>query len=138
MDTVHITGRQIIKFSFNSYTMNRPALELGTAALKDKGYFEETTGRIVATRERVKRELKALGFTFPDSLANFIFASHERIPARQIFQALRERNIYVRYWDKPRINNFLRITVGTDEEMDTLLAFLKEYIQTLVMPDYPG
>ncbi len=127
-----------VKFSFNSYTMNRPALELGTAALKDKGYFEETTGRIVATRERVKGELKALGFTFPDSLANFIFASHERIPARQIFQALRERNIYVRYWDKPRINNFLRITVGTDEEMDTLLAFLKEYIQTLSMPDYPG
>ncbi len=117
-----------VKFSFNSYTMNRPALELGIEALRDKVYFEETTGRIVATRERAKGELKALGFTFPDSRANFIFASHERIPARQIFQALRERDIYVRYWDKPRIDNFLRITVGTDEQMDTLLAFLKEYI----------
>lgn len=118
-----------VKFSFNSYTMNRPALVLGIEALKDKAYFEEITGRIVATRERVKGELRELGFTFPDSMTNFIFASHERIPAREIFQALRERDIYVRYWDKSRIDNFLRITVGTDAEMDTLLAFLKEYIK---------
>ncbi|MDE6517539.1 MAG: histidinol-phosphate transaminase, partial [Acetatifactor sp.] len=112
------------KFSFNSYTMNRPTLALGIEALKDKAYFEEITGRIVATRERIKGELRELGFTFPDSMANFIFASHERIPAKEIFRALKERDIYVRYWDKPRINNSLRITVGTDEEMDTLLGFL--------------
>ena len=117
------------KFSFNSYTMNRPALALGIEALKDKAYFEEITGRIVATRERIKGELRELGFTFPDSMANFIFASHERIPAKEIFKALKEQDIYVRYWDKPRINNSLRITVGTDAEMDTLLAFLKEYIK---------
>lgn len=117
------------KFSFNSYTLNRPALALGAEALKDRAYFEEITGRIVATRERVKGELKKLGFTFPDSLTNFIFATHERIPAAQIFQALRERNIYVRHWDKPRISDYLRITVGTDEEMDTLLSFLREYIR---------
>lgn len=117
-----------VKFSFNSYTMNRPTLALGIEALKDREYFEEITGRIVATRERVKGELRELGFTFPDSMANFIFASHSRIPARQIFQALKERDIYVRYWDKPRIDNSLRITVGTDAEMDSLLAFLREYI----------
>lgn len=117
-----------VKFSFNSYTMNRPTLALGIEALKDRAYFEEITGRIVSTRERVKGELKELGFTFPDSMANFIFASHSRIPARQIFQALKERDIYVRYWDKPRISNSLRITVGTDAEMDSLLAFLREYI----------
>ncbi len=117
-----------VKFSINSYTMNRPALALGMEALRDKAYFEEITGKIVNTRERVKGELRELGFSFPDSMANFIFASHKRIPARQIFQALKERDIYVRYWDKPRINNSLRITVGTDAEMDTLLAFLKEYI----------
>ena len=116
------------KFSFNSYTMNRPALTLGAEALKDRAYFEEITGRIVTTRERVKGELKKLGFMFPDSLTNFIFATHERIPAARIFQALRERNIYVRHWDKPRISDYLRITVGTDEEMDTLLSFLREYI----------
>ncbi|MDE7222193.1 MAG: aminotransferase class I/II-fold pyridoxal phosphate-dependent enzyme, partial [Acetatifactor sp.] len=116
------------KFSFNSYTMNRPTLTLGIEALRDETYFREITGRIVATRERVKGELAGLGFMFPDSRTNFIFASHKRIPAGEIFRALKEQDIYVRYWDKPRIRNFLRITVGTDEEMDTLVAFLREYI----------
>ena len=117
-----------VKFSFNSYTMNLPAQLLGAEAVRDDVYFKAITARIVATRERVKRELKALGFTFPDSKANFVFASHERIPAQQIFQALREADIYVRYWNKPRISNSLRITIGTEEQMDTLLAFLKDYV----------
>lgn len=119
------------KFSFNSYTMNRPTLTLGIEALKDRTYFEEITGKIVATRERVKGELRALGFTFPDSQTNFIFASHPQIPAQELFRALKERDIYVRYWNKPRISNSLRITVGTDEEMDILLAFLKEYTERI-------
>lgn len=117
-----------VKFSFNSYTMNLPAQLLGAEAVRDDVYFRAVTARIVATRERVKRELKALGFTFPDSKANFIFASHETIPAQQIFQALREADIYVRYWNKPRISNSLRITIGTEEQMDRLLGFLREYI----------
>ncbi len=104
------------------------AFMLGAEAVRDDVYFKAITARIVATRERVKRELKALGFTFPDSKANFVFASHEAIPAQQIFQALREADIYVRYWNKPRISNSLRITIGTEEEMDTLLAFLKDYV----------
>ena len=117
-----------MKYSFNSYTMNLPAQVLGVEAVRDEAYFKATTAKIVATRERVKGELKALGFTFPNSSANFIFASHETIPAQELFQALREADIYVRHWDKPRISNFLRITVGTDGEMDRLIAFLKEYI----------
>lgn len=117
-----------VKYSFNSYTMNLPAQVLGVEAVRDDAYFKATTAKIVATRERIKGELKALGFTFPDSSANFIFASHETVPAKKIFQALREADIYVRYWDKPRISNSLRITVGTDGEMDKLVAFLKEYI----------
>lgn len=117
-----------VKFSFNSYTMNYPAQVLGVEAVKDDAYFRETTAKIVATRERVKKELKELGFSFPDSKANFIFASHESVPAEQIFKALREADIYVRYWNKPRISNCLRITVGTDEEMDKLLAFLQKYL----------
>lgn len=117
-----------VKYSFNSYTMNLPAQVLGVEAVRDGAYFKETTARIVATRERVKGELRALGFTFPDSSANFIFASHETIPARQLFEALREEDIYVRHWDKPRISDFLRITIGTDEEMDRLIAFLRDYI----------
>ena len=117
-----------VKFSFNSYTMNLPAQIMGVEAVRDDAYFKETTGKIVATRERVKKELKKLGFTFPDSMTNFIFASHESVPAEEIYQALRQEDIYVRYWNKPRINNCLRITIGTDEEMDRLLSFLREYL----------
>ena len=117
-----------VKFSFNSYTMNMPSQVLGVEAVKDDVYFKETTGKIIATRERVKKELAQLGFTFPDSMANFVFASHGKVPAKDIFLALREADIYVRYWDKPRINNCLRITIGTDEEMDKLLEFLKKFL----------
>lgn len=117
-----------VKFSFNSYTMNMPSQVLGVEAVKDDVYFKETTGKIIATRERVKKELTQLGFTFPDSMANFVFASHGKVPAKDIFLALREADIYVRYWDKPRINNCLRITIGTDEEMDKLLEFLKKFL----------
>ena len=118
-----------VKFSFNSYTMNLPAQVFGVEAVRDDAYFKETTAKIIATRERVKRELKELGFDFPDSRANFIFASHERVPAEELFQALREADIYVRYWNKPRINNSLRITVGTDEQMDCLTDFLRNYLR---------
>lgn len=117
-----------VKFSFNSYTMNLPSQVLGVEAVKDDVYFKETTGKIIATREWVKKELKELGFTFPDSMANFVFASHATVPAQEIFQALREADIYVRYWNKPRINNSLRITIGTDEEMKALVAFLRKYL----------
>ncbi len=119
-----------VKFSFNSYTMNYPSQVLGVEAVRDDAWFKETTGKIVRTRERVKGELRELGFSFPDSAANFIFAKHDTIPAERIFQALRERDIYVRHWNKPRIAEYLRITVGTDQEMDALIAFLKEFIRS--------
>ncbi len=118
-----------VKFSFNSYTMNLPAQVLGVEAVRDDAYFKETTAKIIATRERVKKELKELGFRFPDSRANFIFASHEKVPAEELFQALREVDIYVRHWNKPRISNSLRITVGTDEQMDRLTDFLRNYLR---------
>lgn len=117
-----------VKFSFNSYTMNRPSQLLGVEAVRDDAYFKEITSKIVATRERVKKELKELGFSFTDSKTNFLFATHERIPAQEIFQALRAAGIYVRYWNKPRISNHLRITIGTEEQMDSMIAFLKQYI----------
>lgn len=115
-----------VKFSFNSYTMNMPSQILGVEAVRDDEYFKATTAKIIATRERVKKELKALGFTFPDSSSNFIFASHNSVQAKEIFMKLREKDIYVRYWDKARINNSLRITIGTDEQMDALVTALKE------------
>lgn len=115
-----------VKFSFNSYTMSRPALELGVEAVKDDAYFKECCAKIAATREKVKSELLKLDFTFLDSQANFIFASHKRINGAELFRELRERNIFVRHWDRPRISDYLRITIGTPEQMDRLLAALEE------------
>lgn len=117
------------RFSFNSYPMNRPALSAGAAALKNDCYFKEICGRIIRTRERVKRELRELGFSFADSRTNFVFASHERVPAKEIFEMLKKEGIYVRYFAKPRIDNYLRITIGTDAEMDRLLLVLGEYLE---------
>ena len=121
-----------VKFSFNSYTMNRPSIELGTAALRDADYFKDTCERIIKTREAVKNRLSELGFVFPDSMSNFVFAKHKSIPGEAIFNALKERHIYVRYWNKDRISDYLRITIGTDEEMNKLIDALSEITKNLV------
>ena len=118
-----------VKFSINSYTMNMPSQVMAVEAVRDDAYFKNVTAKIIATRERVKKELAELGFTFPDSKTNFVFASHKTVPAKDIFEALREQDIYVRFWNKERINNSLRITIGTDEEMDTMISFLKTYLK---------
>ena len=118
-----------VKFSFNSYTMNRLTELVGCTCLEDKAYFTECVQKVIATRERTKRRLNELGFSFGDSKANFIFATHEAVPAKELFEALKEEGIYVRYFNKPRIDNHLRISIGTDEEMDAMLAFLEQYLQ---------
>ena len=118
-----------VKYSFNSYTMDALTIDLGTAAIQDKAYFESCCEKIIATREWTKVELKKLGFSFGDSKSNFIFATHRDIPAEALYQALREADIYVRYFKKPeRINNYLRISIGTDEEMKELISFLTSFI----------
>lgn len=117
-----------VKYSFNSYTMNRTALACGVEAIRDTAYFDEMRNRIIDTREWTKGELKKLGFSFGDSKSNFIFATHETVPAQEIFEALRREHIYVRYFSKKRIDNYLRITVGTKEEMETLTTFLRSYL----------
>ena len=118
------------KYSFNSYTMDRITILLGKAAVEDREYFETQVKRIVDTREWTKKQLRELGFTMPDSKANFVFASHERVEARIIFEELKQRGIYVRYFNKPRIDNCLRITIGTDEEMGALMEALKDILET--------
>jgi histidinol-phosphate aminotransferase len=117
-----------VKFSFNSYTMNMPALELGALAVADKEYFEKTRDKVVATRERAKVSLRELGFEFADSKTNFIFAKHPDKPGKEIFDELRKRDIIVRRWDIDRIKEYLRISIGTDEEMDKLVVALKEIL----------
>ena len=123
-----------VKFSVNSYTMNTTALVAAKAAMEDDGYFREITEKMISTRERMKGELKELGFSFGDSRTNFIFARHDGTKgsessadfAERIFTGLKERGIYVRYFKKPLINEYLRITMGTDEEMDEFLRAVRE------------
>lgn len=117
-----------VKYSYNSYTMNLPSLLLGAEAVKDREYFEETLKKIVKTRDAAKIRLAGLGFQCLDSSTNFIFASHRLVPAREIFQALKEQEIYVRYFNLPRLDNYLRITIGTDEEMECLYQFLENFL----------
>lgn len=120
-----------VKFSFNSYTMNALTIAAGAASVADEAYFRQNLAKVIATRERTKKELARLGFTFGDSMTNFIFAAHKTVPAQEIFEALRANQIYVRHWNKPRIANYLRISIGTDEEMDRLIAFLEQYLETV-------
>lgn len=117
-----------VKFSINSYTMNPITQLCGAASMADEEYFRETVDRIIATRERSKARLADLGFVFPDSKTNFIFASPQKKSAQVIFEELKKRNIFVRYWNKPIICDYLRISIGTDEEMDRLFNALEEII----------
>jgi len=118
-----------VRNSYNSYTMNRTALAAGAAAIKDTEYFERTRNAVIKTREQAVRTLKALGFDGPEPAGNFLFVTHEAVPAREIFTELKKRGIFVRYFSKPRIDNYLRITVGTEEEMKKLYAALDGILQ---------
>ena len=117
------------KYSFNSYTMNQTSLVAGVESVKDKAYFEETVHKIVDTREWAKEEFTKLGFEFPDSQANFIFVKHPKYDAKELIEALKAHDIYVRYWGSERIEQYLRVTVGTREEMEALFAFLRDYMK---------
>lgn len=123
-----IRAMQDVKYSFNSYTMNQAALVCGVEAVKDKAYFEESVRKIIETREWAKGRLEELGFCCLDSSANFIFARHPEYDAKELFEVLKENGIYVRYWGSERIEQYLRITVGTREEMETLFEFLNRYM----------
>ena len=114
-----------VRYSFNSYTMNRPAILAGAAALEDSRYFEKTIGKIVNTRDSVREELEEMGFVCLDSKTNFLFVTHPDMAASELYRTLREKNIYVRYFPLPRIDNYLRITIGTTKQMQVLLDTLR-------------
>ena len=126
-----VAGEQLIKYlndvkySYNSYTMNMPSIILGTASVKDEDYFRKTVGLIKETREWFSEELKKLGFTVLDSSTNFVFASPSGISAKEVFKKTKEAGIYVRYFNLPRIDNYLRITIGTRADMEKVVDFLK-------------
>ena len=114
-----------VRYSFNSYTMNRTAILAGAAALEDSAYFEKMVGKIINTRDSVREELEEMGFVCLDSKTNFLFVTHPDMAAAELFRILREKNIYVRYFPLPRIDNYLRITIGTAKQMQVLLDTLR-------------
>ena len=116
-----------VRNSFNSYTMDRITQKLGAASIEDEEYFQVQLARVVASREWTKKELRRLGFYFPDSRTNFIFARHERLPAIEIFHALKEAGILVRHF-APKIDNYLRISIGTDQQMQDMIRFLDHHL----------
>jgi len=116
------------KYSFNSYTMNQAALVCGTEAVKDREYFEEGIRKIIETREWAKDRLARIGFICLDSSANFIFAMHPDYDAKELFEEMKANGIYVRYWGSERIEQYMRITIGTREEMEELFRFLEKYM----------
>ena len=124
-----IAALNAVKNSINSYTLDRLALAAAQAAVEDKAYFDDTRQAIIKIRETATGKLRELGFTVLPSQANFVFASHETVPGKVLFRRLRERGVLVRYFDKPRISNFLRITIGTEEEMDILISNLKQILE---------
>ena len=124
-----IEALNCVKNSFNSYTMDRLALAGGEAAIRDDAYNRAVVAKVALTRDKVAAQLKNMGFLVTDSAANFLFISHEKAPAKELFTFLRARGILVRYFNKPRIDNYLRVTVGTEEEMETFCTTVQEILE---------
>lgn len=119
---------EAVKNSYNSYTVDALSIAMGIEAMKDVEYFNETISKIIATRTRVTEELRLLGFEVLDSQTNFIMATHEGYNMKEMFEYLKENKIFIRYFNQPRINKYVRITIGTDEEMDKFLNGVKNFI----------
>lgn len=123
-----ISVLEAVKNSYNSYTVNSISMAAGTAAIRDKEYFNETVSKVIRTRERVTKELISLGFTVLDSQTNFLFAANEKLDIRNYFEWLKTQKVFIRYFNLPRINRYVRITIGTDNEMDIFLEKTKEFL----------
>ena len=118
-----------LKFSFNPYNINTLSVKAAAAAIADNKYYDDKISQIVEIREKVTAQLRELGFTCTNSKSNFIFASSDKMPACEIAAKLREKGILIRYFNKPKIDNYLRITVGSAEDMQTLVNTLKEILE---------
>jgi len=123
-----IEGLENVKDSFNSYPLDAVAQAVGSAALSDTAYYEEIAKKITATRDKTIKRLREMGFSVTDSKTNFIFAGKKGVDAADLKNFLEKNKIFVRHWDAPRISGYLRISVGTDEQMEILLSRIKEYI----------
>ena len=120
---------ETIRFSTNPYNLNRLTLLLGEAAVADDAYYMENCKKIAATRERTAARLKELGFTLAPSQANFLFASHPAVSGETLYSALKLRGVLVRHFKKPRISEYVRITIGTPEQMEVLFAAIEDILK---------
>ncbi|MCR5329847.1 MAG: histidinol-phosphate transaminase [Lachnospiraceae bacterium] len=123
-----ISEMENVKNSINSYPMNRPSIEMGTASLEDEAYFRDKVDRIIKTRTVLTEGLEKLGFKVLPSSTNFVFATHPKVKAAYIFEELKKYHIYVRHFRKDLIDDYLRITVGTDQQISVLLEKLESII----------
>jgi len=123
-----IEGMRRIRDSFNSYTVDRLALAGAAAAVSDKEYYDDINSRVTSSRERTAVSLKKIGFNVLPSSANFLFVKHPKISGAAFFAMLREKGILVRHFNRERVSDFLRVTIGTDDEMDKLIDACKEII----------
>lgn len=119
-----------VKDSYNSYPLDSVAIETGIASVKDNEYFVNTVQKVIDTRDKTISELRKIGFNVTDSKTNFVFAEHKDYPAKEIFEYLKSKDIFVRFFNKPRINNHLRITIGTDEQMEMLLKEIRNFLNS--------
>lgn len=117
-----------VKFSYSPYNVNSLTQAAGTAAIRDEAYFRDVTGKVLATRADTTEKLRARGFTVLDSATNFLFATTDGMPCKTIFEKLRERGILIRHFSAPRIDNWLRITIGTPEQMQRFFAALDDIL----------
>ncbi len=124
-----ISVLEAVKNSYNSYTVDSLSIAMGIASFEDRDYFTATVDKIIATRERMTARLRELGFTVLDSSANFIFATHNDYSMKELFEYLKTEKVFIRYFNLPRIDNYIRVTVGTDEEVDIFLKETEAYIR---------
>lgn len=118
-----------VKNSYNSYPVDSIAMKAAKVSILDDDYFKVTINKIIKTRNDVEIQLKELGFFVYPSHSNFLFVTHPKHNAKDIYEACKKENIYIRYFNLPRVQNHLRITIGTESDMGILLEFLKRYLE---------
>lgn len=123
-----ISTLNAVKNSYNSYTVDSLAIEIGAASMADEDYLQETSSKIIQTRQWFTKELEKLGYLVYPSQSNFIFTTHPKVSAKKMFEALKKDGIFIRYFQLPRIDNHLRITIGTNDQMKILLSHMKQYL----------
>lgn len=124
-----IADLETLRYSINPYNINRMTLVVGKTSIENQSYYDNNCKKIIATREKTVAELNALGFEILNSKANFLFVRNDKMSGGEIYSQLKKRGVLVRHFNKPRIDDYVRITIGTDEQMECLVKELKEMLK---------